>query len=179
MKKKDEDAFTKSIFGADPIKKKNRIEKKTPIIPKIFKKKFIKIETKIEEKNFKDEKTKSLFILEKSPINKRLKKGKIPIDRRIDFHGMSVLEAEGLFDDTIFSCYNEKLRCILFITGKGVMRKNINFTDNVKLYYGKIRESFLVWTKKTNLQKYILSVQQAGIEYGADGAFFIYLRKKN
>ena len=30
-----------------------------------------------------------------------------------------------------------------------------------------------------NLQKYILSVEQAGIEYGADGAFYVYLRKKN
>ena len=32
--------------------------------------------------------------------------------------------------------------------------------------------------KKQELQKFILSFEQAGFEYGADGAFFVYLRKQ-
>lgn len=182
MKKKDENAFLRSIYGASPIKKKNRIEKKIP-------KNNIKILTKniIENSELKIknnkltkiiDKPKSLFVLEKSPINKRLKKGKIPVERKIDFHGLSVLDAEELFLNTIISCYKKGIRCLLFITGKGVMRKSNNDNEQKKLYYGKIRREFFLWIARANLQKYILSVEQAGIEYGADGAFFVYLRKK-
>ena len=183
MKKKDKSAFLKSIYGASPIKKNNRVEKTIPpITNKITIKNHIeKPELKIKNddgnKNF--EKPKSFFILEKSSINKKLKKGKIPIERKVDFHGLSVLDAELLFSETVISCYNKNLRCILFITGKGIMKNNKNNNEETTLYYGKIRESFSSWINKENLQKYILSVEQAGIEYGADGAFYVYLRKKN
>ena len=180
MKKKDEEAFLKSIFGTSPIKKKDRIEKKAPkeknkFIKKNYEKKTNSI---FEEASVKKEKPKSFFILEKGAINKKLKKGKIPIDKKIDFHGLSVLSAEELFLHTVISCYNKNLRCILFVTGKGIMKKNTNNNENLKLYYGKIRKNFFTWINKTEVQKYILSVEQAGIEYGADGAFFVYLRKK-
>lgn len=181
MKKKDEDAFLKSVLGASPIRKKNRVKKeiatvKHSILNKNFEKKTKIIPQKIEVKN---ETSKSFYILEKSSINKKLKKGKIPINKKIDFHGLSVLEAEELFLDTVVSCYNQSLRCILFVTGKGILKKSKSENNNTKLYYGKIRENFLIWTAKTEIQKYILSLEQAGIEYGADGAFFVYLRKKN
>lgn len=181
MKKKDEDAFLKSIFGASPIKKKDRLEKKIPTIKnEIFKKKLIeKTKINIQENEIKKEISKSFFTLEKGPINKKLKKGKIPIDRKIDFHGLSVLDAEELFLKTIVNCYNQNLRCILFVTGKGVMKKNKTDNDNIKLYYGKIRQNFIIWISKNEVQQYILSVEQAGIEHGADGAFFVYLRKKS
>jgi predicted HAD superfamily phosphohydrolase YqeG len=45
MKKKDKDAFLKSIFETSPIKKKNRVEKEIPrntenILKKTLKKKY-------------------------------------------------------------------------------------------------------------------------------------------
>ena len=70
------------------------------------------------------------------------------------------------------------MRCILFITGKGVLKKTANDWDESKLYYGKIRSNFLIWTKKKELSKFILNVEQASIKYGADGAFFVYLRRQ-
>lgn len=183
MKKKDEEAFLKSIYGTLPIKKKDRVEKKLPEnISKNINKNYLYKEKKQDDDKEDDKKiqqTKSLFSLEKTHINKKLKKGKIPIERRIDFHGLSVLQAESLFTNTILSCYDSGHRCILFITGKGIMRKNETRREESKLYYGKIRESFFLWIAKENLQKYILSVEQAGIDHGADGAFFVYLRKKN
>ena len=181
MKKKDEEAFLKSILGTSPLKKNNRIEKKIPKDNKIFiKKKYIEAED-IKNNNFHsmETKKKSVFSLEKSSINKKLKKGKIPVDKKIDFHGLSVWSAQELFLDTIVECYNKKLRCILFVTGKGMLKKEISEDKNTKLYYGKIRGSFVTWTSKEEVQKYILSVEQASMDYGADGAFFVYLRKKN
>ena len=59
------------------------------------------------------------------------------------------------------------------------MKKHKTDNDNIKLYYGKIRQNFIIWISKNEVQQYILSVEQAGIEHGADGAFFVYLRKKS
>ena len=178
MKNKNDEAFLKSVSGVVPISKKDIVKKPIPkTTTKIITRKKQSITTsKSEEKT--DNKKVSSYKIEKSNINKKLKKGKIPIDKKIDFHGMSAFDAEELFSNSIISLYNRKKRCLLFITGKKIHNKNKNTPDIPKLYYGKIRECFFSWIKKTELQKYILSVEQAGIEYGADGAFFVYLRKK-
>jgi DNA-nicking Smr family endonuclease len=181
MKIKDDEAFLKSIIGASPIKKNNKLKKAIPStaeINKIQENIPIKLnETEIKTTQIKKKENKSFFILEKTLINKKLKKGRVPIDRKIDFHGMSLLNAEDFFLQTILSCYKKKLRCILFVTGKGVQKKTSSEQKGTRLYYGKIRENFLSWVQKTENQRYILAVEQAGIENGADGAFFVYLRK--
>ena len=173
---KNKEAFLISIKGTSPIKKNNKTKKQIPIIKKNFSiKKNIEIEKTSEPKEVLEKKQPlKNFLLQK---NKKLKKGKIPINKRIDFHGFSLLEAENLFNETVVNCYHDELRCILFITGKGILKKKENFQTQ-KLYYGKIRNNFLLWTRKKELNKYILSVEQAGLDYGADGAFFVYLRKK-
>ena len=61
---------------------------------------------------------------------------------------------------------------------KVINKKNKNDNENTQLYYGKIRKNFFIWVKKTEIQKYILSVEQANIQHGADGAFFVYLKKE-
>jgi DNA-nicking Smr family endonuclease len=180
MNDKNQDAFLMSIKGTTPIKKNNKIKHPTPK-RKIhnFIKKEIDLKTKTKNpKKLTQNKNPSFFEIQKTPINKKLKRGKIPIDRKIDFHGFSVLDAELLFSNSIKELYQKNLRCILFITGKGFLKKENEDIDNIKLYYGKIRNNFINWTKKKELQKYILNVEQASIEYGADGAFFVYLRKK-
>lgn len=180
MKNNDEDAFLQSIKGVSPIKKNDKIKKPVPkhkkgtILKNIKKPILHNIEIKINTPNTDS----NLSKIQKTKINKKLKKGKIPIDRKIDFHGLSVFDAEVLFSETIKNCYKKNLRCILFVTGKGIFKKLNKESNNTKLYYGKIRNNFIFWTKKNELQKYILSVEQAGIDHGGDGAFFIYLRKQ-
>ena len=177
----DENAFLKSIKGTSPIKKNNKLEKETILI-KTIKKEKVKVEREPIVKEKDELKNNSLrstpFNTKYTTLNKKLKKGKIPIDKKIDFHGMSVFEAETLFSEIVINCYENHSRCLLFVTGKGVLKKNNENSDQVRLYYGKIRSGFFSWVKKNELQKYILAVEQAGVEHGADGAFFVYLRKK-
>ncbi len=183
MKKKDKEAFLRSITGTKPIQKKDNIKKSILIsenlnIEKTNKKKII-IKNLIEPKIITTESKKSnQNKIETTKINKKLKKGKIPPDQKIDFHGMSLVEAEELLCNTVTSCYNTNKRCILFITGKGVNKKESDYRNETKLYYGKIRSAFSSWIRKPEIEKYILSVEQASLAYGADGAFFVYLRKK-
>ena len=51
--------------------------------------------------------------------------------------GLSLLDAETLFSYTINSCYRKNLRCILFITGKGILKKTTNNWSEPKLILWK------------------------------------------
>tara|TARA_Y100001970_G_scaffold100565_1_gene126339 strand:- start:91 stop:654 length:564 start_codon:yes stop_codon:yes gene_type:complete len=184
MRKKDKDAFIRSITGTKPIQKKDNIKKSIlkdeNLYTENIKTKKIVIKSLVEPKIIttrKKENNKNKIEITK--INKKLKKGKIPPDKKIDFHGMSLVEAEELLCNTVISCYNTNKRCILFVTGKGINKKEINYKNETRLYYGKIRGAFSSWIRKPEIEKYILGVEQASMEFGADGAFFVYLRKKS
>lgn len=180
MKKKKNDIFINLIGDVTPIKKNNKLKRNIPVINKAisFQKRTKNKPSFSELKKRPTLSNISNFEIEINKTNKKLKKGKIPIDKKIDFHGLSLFDAESLFTHTISICYKKNLRCILFITGKGVLKKTANDWDESKLYYGKIRSNFLIWTKKKELSKFILNVEQASIKYGADGAFFVYLRRQ-
>ena len=107
MNSNDDSAFLNSIKGVKPIIKKNTLEKKIP--PKNTKYKNItnpKEKTKQTVKTLTKISKFSNFSIQKSNINKRLKKGKIPIDKKIDFHGLSVLDSEILFFGDASTDYN-------------------------------------------------------------------------
>ena len=118
------------------------------------------------------------FSLEKVSIKKNIKKNILKIDKKIDFHGKNLLEAEDIFSSTVIDCFNQHKRCLLFVTGKGIFKpKDHDEFSKPKLYHGVIRASFFDWVRSEKLAKYILSYEQASIEHGSDGAFYVYLRK--
>ena len=177
--KDDNNIFLKSLVGIKLLKKNNKITKPIPKpiesnIPKIIIK-----ETESDKiyENTKNVTTQQKTVIQKSDINKKLKKNKIPINRKIDFHGCSLDEAKKFFFNTINDCFSKNFRCILFITGKGSIKKETDHSQDAKLYYGKIRNNFLNWVNHNAVQSKILNVQQANTKSGGDGAFFVYLRK--
>ncbi len=183
MTKTDDDVFLKNVPGVKPIKKRNILQKRIKKTPQNLINKISKIE-KTKKTNVEEKETKTNPItkpsIEKGKINKSLRRGFVPIDRKIDFHGKTLTEAENQFVNSIKKNFKEKNRCILFVTGKGLNIKDRAFSENVnrpKLFYGKIRASFLEWVQKPELSKYILSFEKANIRHGGDGAFYVYLRK--
>ena len=177
--KDDNNIFLKSLSGVKPLKKNNKITKPIPkpIAPKTPRPIIKEPESdKIYEKT-KNATTQQKTPIQKSDINKKLKKNKIPINRKIDFHGCSLNEAKKIFFNTINDCFSKNFRCILFITGKGSIKKEIDYPQDAKLYYGKIRNNFLNWVNHNAVQSKILNVQQASTKTGGEGAFFVYLRK--
>lgn len=175
----ENDSFLKNMKGVNPIKKNNRIKKKQQTKPifKVKKNEIKKNELLIE--NIKTNTKQSEFILHNQNIKKNIKKGSLKIDRKIDFHGKTLIESEELFATTIIGCYQRNLRCLLFVTGKGLFTpKHINNNDKPKLYHGVIRNALIDWVKLKKFSKYILSFEQASIDHGGDGAFYVYLRKE-
>lgn len=178
MNEKNE--FLKHMKGVSPIKKNNRIEKEKPSIKKyIIQKKFQKEKNKqIIKKNLSIIKN-SEFSIENLNIKKNIKKKLFKIDKKIDFHGINLLESEELFSSTITECYNSGLRCLLFVTGKGLYKPiNKNDYDKPKLYHGVIRSALIDWVKSSKFAEKILSFETASVEHGGEGAFYVYLRKK-
>ena len=177
--KEDNNIFLKSLDGVRPLIKNNKVFKP---VPKLIKSDSPRtaIKEKASDNIYEKEKnltTQPETTIQKNDINKKLKKNKIPINRKIDFHGCSLDEASKVFFNTINDCFSKNFRCILFITGKGSIKKETDHSQDTKLYYGKIRNNFLNWVNHNSVQSKILNVQQANIKTGGDGAFYVYLRK--
>ena len=174
----NDDVFLKQMKGVSPIKKNNRIKKEEPKTNyKSGKKNTVKKQEAITP-NVSTVIKNSEFSLEKIDLKKGIKKGSFHVDKKIDFHGKSLLESEEQFNNTIIESYNSGQRCLLFVTGKGLFKsKNYEESYKPKLYHGIIRASFIEWARSKKFSKYILSFEQASIEHGGDGAFYVYLRK--
>ena len=177
--KDDNNTFIKSLTGVKPLKQNNKI---TRPIPKTIESDVPRTIIKNTDSDKIYEKTKNVTTqqktaIQKSDINKKLKKNKIPINRKIDFHGCSLDEAKKIFFNTINDCFSKNFRCILFITGKGSIKKESDHPEDTRLYYGRIRNNFLDWANQNAAQSKILNVQQANTKTGGDGAFYVYLRK--
>ena len=175
----EDDFFLKQMKGVTPIKKNIKLSsQKKKIKNKIIKenKKTTKAINPLSEPKKKLKQPE--FTLEKISIGKNIKKRFFKIDKKIDFHGKGLLEAEEIFSSTITECFSGGDRCLLFVTGKGLFkRKNNDHSAEPKLYHGVIRAAFVSWVKSNKFLKYILSFERASIEHGGDGAFYVYLRK--
>ena len=176
---KENDLFLKQMKGVTQIKKKNKEPiSKTTTKDNLSRNKTIRKTDSSSQKITKPIIKTTNFSLEKVNIKKNIKKNIFKIDKKIDFHGKSLLEAEDIFSSTVINCFRQQKRCLLIVTGKGVFKpKDHDEFTKPKLYHGIIRSSFFGWIKSKKFSKYILSYEQASIEHGGDGAFYVYLRK--
>ncbi len=100
MNEKNNEAFLRSIKGTKPIKKGETVLKKIPQT-KAKTKQTVASPTGINPNPIIQNYKKTKFESEKLSPNKKLRKGKIPINIKIDFHGLSVYDAENYFKETI------------------------------------------------------------------------------
>jgi len=173
----ENDFFLEKMKGVKPIRKKNKIKKS-------IKKHLYKSKPPITKppKQKTTPKEKMTYNIEPGQIYKNLKRGRANIDKKIDLHGKTLVQAQDIFSESVKNSYHENKRLLLFITGKGLSlsrgSRPTEPQDTPKLFYGKIRAAFMTWVNNPTLSKYILSAEGAKHEHGGDGAFYVYLRKK-
>ncbi|PPR45026.1 MAG: hypothetical protein CFH18_00040 [Alphaproteobacteria bacterium MarineAlpha5_Bin8] len=179
-KEKNSDLFLLSLKGTRPIKKTNRITRPIPEQKESISRKSEKAKklTTLKTETIARHKKKYEHKIETNKTNKKLKKGMIPIDKKIDLHGYSLNEAKSVFEATVEECFKKNLRCLLFVTGKGLKSTGGSGLCGEQLYHGKIRKNFVNWAEDKSNSNKILNIQQANPKYGGDGAFFVYLRKQ-
>ena len=99
--------------------------------------------------------------------------------RSIDLHGYSLDQANKTVENFIIKSFLEKVTKLVVVTGKGIHSDNENnpyvSKDLSMLKYSV--PDFISNNKK--LMRMIYDIQDAKIEDGGSGAFYIYLKKNN
>ena len=95
----------------------------------------------------------------------------------VDLHGLSLEAANQEVKKLIFKAYEEGIRKIKIITGKGTRSKNKNnpyISQELSILKNSIPEFI---QNEKNLYKKIYKIFPAEIEDGGEGAFYILLKK--
>ena len=105
------------------------------------------------------------------------KKNKVYLTRSIDLHGYSLDEANKIIEKFINKCFSEKVNKLIVVTGKGIHsnnEKNPYVSRDLSILKYSVPE-FISNNKK--LMDMIYDIQDATIEDGGSGAFYLYLKK--
>jgi DNA-nicking Smr family endonuclease len=94
---------------------------------------------------------------------RRLFRGDVPIDRRLDLHGHTVARAQVKLQSFIEDAAYSGCRCVLVITGKGA---------------GVLQSHVPDLLKRAPLSDLVLALAEARRTDGGSGAFYVLLRRR-
>lgn len=100
--------------------------------------------------------------------DKKLRNGQLKIDMTVDFHGMTLEEAFEQLLHQLNLAYENKLRCILLITGKG---------KNTKPGRESIKRNIEKWLKHQEISSKIIKYVDATNKHGGTGAIYVLLKR--
>ena len=121
--------------------------------------KFINSTEKLPNKDLKNHKNENLKI------------------RSIDLHGYTLDEANKTIEDFISKAFYENVNKLVVVTGKGLHSENEK-DPYVSKDLGILKYSVPEFIKNNNnLNKIISKIEDAKIDDGGSGAFYIYLKK--
>ena len=102
------------------------------------------------------------------PVIRKLARGRLPIDGRIDLHGLTQSEAHNLLFGFLARAHERGLRHVLVITGKGSSRGS----------EGALKRAVPVWLTKPEFRFLISGYEDAARGHGGEGALYIRLRRE-
>ena len=104
-------------------------------------------------------------------------KKKILKSRSIDLHGHTLENANKIITEFITNSFLENINKLVIITGKGLHsdnQKNPYVSKDLSILKYSVRDFI---SNSKNLMKMINSIEDAKVEDGGGGAFYIYLKK--
>lgn len=97
----------------------------------------------------------------------RLRRGQVPIDSRLDLHGLTQKEAHAALIRTLTGAQARGERCVLVITGKGLSKEG-----------GGILKTMLPrWLGEPTIRPMVLGKEVARPQHGGAGALYVLLRR--
>jgi DNA-nicking Smr family endonuclease len=112
-------------------------------------------------------KAKIHYPLEK-PVKRKLTRGRLPLEGRIDLHGMFQSEAHAVLLDFLVRAHERGLRHVLVITGKGRSMGS----------EGALKRAVPLWFSKPEYRHLISSYEDASANHGGDGALYVRLSRR-
>ncbi len=112
---------------------------------------------------------------------RRIAAGTIEIEARLDLHGLTQSAAYDRLLGFIQGAAASGLKTVLVITGKGGRRR---FLDGLHGGWGQsegdigvLRSSVPRWLAEPPLRSLVVGYQNAAVQHGGDGAFYVQLRR--
>ena len=134
---------------------------------------------KISDKDKKD--WENFLSSDESLPDKDFKITQKKIDKNItlDLHGFSLEEANEKIKHLIFSAYNQGIKKLIIITGKGLHSQNEK-NPYISKDLGILRYSVPEYIKNNNeLMSLVKEIKEAKVTEGGAGAFYVLLKKKS
>jgi len=112
--------------------------------------------------------------------HRRLRRGEMPIEARLDLHGCTLARAHRLLDDFLSGAHRRGLRCVLVITGKGggAKRASIDAPFMRRAAGGVLRRHLPDWLNEGENRRRVLTLEPAQRRDGGSGAFYVLLRRR-
>ncbi len=101
------------------------------------------------------------------PVKRKIAKGRLALEARIDLHGLIQSEAHGMLLDFLLRAHGRGLRHVLVITGKGSSMGS----------EGALKRAVPLWFSKPEFRFLISSYETAAQHHGGDGALYIRLSR--
>lgn len=109
---------------------------------------------------------------------RRIARGHVEIDDRLDLHGLRQVDAERRLRTFLLRARAEGLRTVLIITGKGSARDAEDaHTTHDRSERGVLRRSVPMWLEASDLRECVAGIAPAHVRHGGSGALYIHIRK--
>lgn len=107
--------------------------------------------------------------------HKRMTRGKLKPEARIDLHGMTLSEAHPALITFIFHSHEMERRLVLVITGKG---KDRDRGGPIPIRRGILKHQIPNWLTSPPLGAMVLDIREAHQRHGGGGAYYVYLKRR-
>lgn len=106
--------------------------------------------------------------------HKKMMRGKIKPEGRIDLHGMTLAQAHPALIRFVQSAHDDGKRLVLVITGKGRHRDD---PGPIPIRRGVLKHQVPGWLQAPPLGRLVLNIREAHLRHGGSGAYYVYLRR--
>jgi DNA-nicking Smr family endonuclease len=117
-----------------------------------------------------------------APLDRRFKQrlanGRTPIDARLDLHGFTQKDAHGALLRFLRGAQAVGAKVVLVVTGKGTPRKPRGGGDYAEpTEPGVLRRQVPMWLSLPEFRPFVVSVEDAHVAHGGQGALYVRLRR--
>lgn len=102
------------------------------------------------------------------PVTRKIAKGRLPLEGRIDLHGLVQSEAHAMLHAFLHRAHEQGMRHVLVITGKGSSLGSD----------GALKRAVPMWFSKPEFRYLISGYETASRNHGGDGAIYVRLARK-
>lgn len=114
---------------------------------------------------------------------RKLKRGQLEIEARIDLHGMRQHEAHSALRRFLQKSFAQGKRWVLVITGKGTSSQRSYEEDRAGSFgetqRGVLKRNVPLWLAEDDIRNIVVSYTEAAIEHGGSGALYVHLRRRS